>query len=341
MPSAEHYREVFRAAPDGILLVDAAGTIVEANPEALRLFGYAESQLVGAPIETLVPAAARDKHRERRDGYLAHPRPRPMGIGMELAGVRNDGVLIPVEISLSPLVSTGGTRVVVIVRDLTEHRRLKGFGAAALKAQEAERQRIAHELHDETAQSLAALLLRMKVLEMSLSEPKEIAKVAELREGLNAAMEGVRRMARGLRPPDLEEIGLAAALRSDVRARFPHVRVVLQLDGSEKRLSPDQTLAAYRIAQEAITNAIRHGGAETVEVRVRETESGESAELEISDTGRGFDPKQVAESGTGLGLVGMDERAQIAGGRFELSSHPGKGTRVKVLLPIAMRRRDG
>jgi len=317
------------------LLVDASGRILEANPEALRLFGYEAADLVGQPIETLVPAAAREKHEKHRDGYLAHPRSRPMGIGMELAGVRRDGGLIPVEISLSPLVTSDGTRVVVIVRNLAERHRLRGFGAAVLKAQEAERQRIAHELHDETAQSLAALLLRLKIVERGLSDSSVLEAVAELREGLNDAMEGVRRMARGLRPPELGEIGLAAALRSFLRLRFPEGRVVLQFDGSEGSLSPEGTLAAYRIAQEAISNAMRHGNAETIGVCIQRTESGESVEVRISDDGKGFDPKRVAESGAGLGLVGMDERAEIAGGRLELESCPGGGTRVKVLLPIA------
>jgi two-component system sensor histidine kinase UhpB len=224
--------------------------------------------------------------------------------------------------------------VVVIVRDLTERRRLKGFGAAVLKAQEAERRRIAHELHDETAQSLAALLLRLKIFERTLAEPKAIAEIGELRTGLKDAMEGVRRMARGLRPPELEEIGLAAALRSFVRARFPEKQVILQFDGSEGSLSPEGMLAAYRITQEAISNAIRHGEVDTVEVRIQRAVGGENIEVRISDEGRGFDAIRVAEMAAGLGLAGMDERAEIAGGRCMIDSRPGAGTRVRVILPI-------
>jgi len=332
--SVRRYHAVFRAAPDGILLVRSDGTIAEANPEALRLFGYPAGELIDRPVEVLVPEEARSRHQADRAGYGRDPQPRPMGIGFELQAVRRDGSRIPVEISLSPLDSPDGDLVIAIVRDLTERRRLKGFGAGALRAAEDERRRIARELHDETAQSLAGLLMRLKVLERRLGDHAAVEDVGRMREWLHDTMEGVRRIARGLRPPELEDVGLVAGLRRFVRERFPSTTVEFDFDGSEELLSPEQSLVAYRIAQEALGNAVRHGGARRVELVVRRHESGKGVWMAVTDDGQGFDPAAVEDPGAGLGLIGMEERAQLAGGHFEITSEPGKGTRAEVFLPV-------
>lgn len=331
---AEDYRKVFDAAPDGILLVDSQGVVRQANLQAARLFGYEPGELIGQAVELLVPATLRVAHRRHRETYVENPHTRPMGIGMELAGVRKDGARIPVEISLSPLKSSQGDMVIATVRDLTERQRLKGFGVAALNAAEEERRRIARELHDETAQALAALLMNLTVLQRSLHDADLSKEVATLRTRLIEATEGVRRIARGLRPPELEDVGLAAALRSFVRERFPSGTVEVEFDGSQSRLTLEQSLVAYRIAQEALSNAVRHAGAEHVRLTLREDADGGEVVLEVEDDGAGFELERVTEPGAGLGLIGMEERAQIAGGRLELESERGRGTCVRVRIPV-------
>jgi PAS domain S-box-containing protein len=330
----EDAQAVFEAAPDGILIVNAEGKIAAANPEAFRLFGYAPGELVGQAVEVLVPAALRGAHRQHREGYVGNPHPRPMGIGLELAGVRRDGVRIPIEISLSPLRSLGGDMVIAVVRDLTERKRLKTFGVAALKAAEEERRRIARELHDETAQELAAVLMNLTLLEKRLGEDPVANDVAALTARVAEVVEGVRRIARGLRPPELQDVGLAAALRSFVRERFEPGRVEIELDGSEARLSPEQALVAYRIAQEALTNAGRHARAARIRLAMREGADHFEVVLEVEDDGVGFDLDETARSGGGLGLMGMEERSQIAGGRLEIETHPGAGTKVQLCIPV-------
>jgi PAS domain S-box-containing protein len=329
----EDFRAVFEAAPDGILLVDSEGIVIRANTEALRLFGYGEEDLVGQSVEVLVPATLRVNHRGHRSRYVGNPHTRPMGIGMELAGIRSDGVPIPVEISLSPLTSSDRPAVIATVRDLTERRRLKDFGVAALSAAEEERRRIARELHDETAQELSAILMNLTVLQKQLTG--DLAReVTKLRTRIVDAAEGIRRIARGLRPPELEDIGLAGALRSFVRARFPAGRVKIEFDGSESRLSMQQSLVAYRIAQEALTNVVRHSGAEEVRLNIRSAADGREVHLEVVDDGIGFDLEGLRGPDGGLGLIGMEERAQTAGGRLELDSVAGGGTRVRACLPV-------
>ena len=338
---SDRYEAVFRAAPDGILLVEADGMIAEANPEALRLFGYTSAELVGQSVDILVPEGVRGGHERHRTEYVNNPHPRPMGIGLELQAVGKNGVRIPVEISLSPLSSAQAGRVIAIVRDLTERRRLKGFGVGALRAAEEERSRIARELHDDTAQSLASLLMWLRVLEKRLEGHPALKDLGRMRTWLHDTMEGVRRIARGLRPPELEDVGLAAALRRYVRERFDAITVEFEFDGAEDHLAPEQQLVLYRIAQEALSNAVRHGGAGHIRLMIGRDSRSRGVQLQIIDDGRGFAPESAGEPGSGLGLVGMDERAQLAGGRFRVESQPGEGTRIVVVLPLVQLTEEG
>lgn len=116
---------LLEAAPDGIIIVNESGTIVLVNAQTEKLFGYAREELMGQSIEILIPHQFKHQHVQNRDGYIASPQLRPMGIGRELSGLRKDGSLIPVEISLSPLQTDTGRMVVSIIRDATEHLRIE------------------------------------------------------------------------------------------------------------------------------------------------------------------------------------------------------------------------
>jgi len=329
---ANAYRAVFEEAPDAILLVDARGRILEVNAETIRLFRYEREELVGASVDLLVPEEARGRHVREREEFAEAPRSRRMGVGIELAGRRKDGARIPVEISLSPLRSSSGLITIAIVRDLSENRRLKGFGSGSLQAAEAERGRIARELHDDTAQTLAGLLLRLRVLEAQARDTAMEVEIASLRMELRRAVEGVRRIARGLRPPELEDVGLGAALQAHVREYFPEGQIELTLADVEDPLPPEAGLALYRIAQEALANAARHSGAPLI--RLRTERIGPALVLEVEDRGRGFDPDRLEDPGAGLGLLGMQERAELVGAQLEVLSEPGRGTRVRLTLPL-------
>jgi two-component system, NarL family, sensor histidine kinase DevS len=330
--ASDPYRAVFLHAPDGILLVDAAGQIREANPEAARLFGYEPGELEGLEVEQLVPQEVRQAHGEKREAFGRDPRSRPMGIGLELAGVRKDGSRVPVEISLSPVEGVDEALIMAIVRDLTERRRLRRFGTDAVLAAEEERRRIARELHDDTAQRLAALILRLRFFERTTDPGDLELAVGEFREELHEVVKGIGRIARGLRPPELEDVGLGAALRAHVRERVPPGKVILELADEGGRLTLDVALAAYRIAQEALSNALKHSGASRVVLRTGD-ESGHFV-LEVEDDGRGFDPRRIEDPGAGLGLVGMEERAGAVGGTIHMASGLGEGTRVRFQVSV-------
>ena len=332
--SSEDIIEIFRAAPDGILVVDASGRIISSNPAARRLFGYEGKDLAGCDVESLVPGRFRAEHAAHREQYAAKPRARPMGIGLELLGLRADGSEIPVEISLSPLVSREGRRVICTVRDVTEQKRYREFGRAALRAAEEERKRLALELHDDMAQRLAALLLRVRLASETQIRERREALLAELREALVDTAAALHRIARGLRPPALAEAGLEAAIRSDVRSRLADtdLDVELDLDPVGELLDEDQKLVLYRVLQEAISNVVRHADASRLVIRLRQ--NGERILADADDDGRGFVVEEVDVLAGRLGILGMRERAASVGARVEIQSELGEGTRVTVDLPL-------
>ena len=335
----DEYLAVFEAAPDGILVVDHHGIVRSANPMAGRLFGYEGAELVGQDVDVLVPRAARSTHANHRARYVGAPHARPMGVEMELSGQRKDGGEFPVEISLSPWESPDGMRIIVTVRDVTQRKRLRDFGAGALRASEDERRRIARELHDDTAQRLAALLMWVRLIEPGVEAEGARKRLQELRDEISSCADGVRRIARGLRPPELEDAGLVAALRAHARAMRDGAGMDVRVDADgpvDDSLGPDARLVLYRIVQEAVSNALRHAGTDVVRIQVRV--EGSHVIGVISDEGRGFGDEN--RTGTGLGLLGMQERAAMVGGRLSIESQPGQGTSVRVELPISDRERS-
>lgn len=327
------HRIVFEAAPDGILIVDEKGRIRDANEAAVGLFGYDRDELVGSAVERLVPQQARDAHVRQREDYMDAPRTRPMGAGLDLHARRKDGRRVPVEISLSPCSTPEGRFVIAAVRDVAERKRLRRLGAGTLRAAEEERRRIARELHDDTAQCLAALLVRLRVVrETRDAEPRDRL-LDEMQGDLVAAVEGVRRISRGLRPPALEDVGVATAIRSHVRtlAEVSDLELELELDPVEAVTDPEAQLVIYRVVQEAMTNVIRHSGAERARIVVTRADGG--VVVRVEDDGRGFDAEQVLLENRGLGILGMDERARLVGGHLRISSEPDRGTRVELRVP--------
>lgn len=327
------YSAVFTASPDGIVVVDHSGVIQDTNPELDRLFGYGPDELLGSKIEVLVPEEFRHGHVERRDGFVASPRERPMGVGLELAGRRKDGITIPVEISLSQGKLGDGGFVICTVRDITERKRLRAFTAGAVRAAEEERLRIARELHDDTAQRLAALIIRLK-LALDAEQPEDRATMCgHVLEELRETAESVRRIARGLRPPSLEDVGVVTALQAHLRATVEHLDLTSEFDfeAIDHLLHRDAKLALYRVVQEALSNVVRHAEASHVSIRIDADENAVRAVVE--DDGVGFDPETL-DRDRGLGLIGMKERAGGVGGSVTIERAGTGGCRVVLSIPV-------
>lgn len=222
--------------------------------------------------------------------------------------------------------------------DITERKRLNEeleyYARSITEAQENERRRIARELHDDTAQSLSALILEMDALlnrRKDLS-PETSADIQRLKDNATHSLEEVRRFSHDLRPGLLDNLGLLAAIEQMVNEADADNQIQMQFEvyGEEKRLSSDVELALFRIAQESLNNARKHSGATRVLVSLRY--EGSRTRLQVTDNGRGFDKRVEKEAITGghLGLVGMKERARLIGAEIHLDSQPGKGTAVTV-----------
>jgi two-component system, NarL family, sensor histidine kinase UhpB len=214
-------------------------------------------------------------------------------------------------------------------------KRVRDVAAHALNAEEEERKRVARELHDETAQALTALLIRLR-LGRGIDDPEERAAfLEEMRREISEALEGVRRFARGLRPPALDELGLIPALEAHVRGLTESVGLPVRIEADSLAgvLSTQAELALYRIVQEALSNAVRHANATRAVVRI--SKHPEAVVAIVEDDGSGFVPSDVmGRDGRGLGLFGMQERASYVGGRVEITSRPGQGTRIRAHFPI-------
>jgi two-component system, NarL family, sensor histidine kinase UhpB len=219
---------------------------------------------------------------------------------------------------------------------LGEHRGLlQKLSEQVLNAQEDERKRIARELHDETAQSLTTLLIRLKILERARSINEFKSQIDELRELTAQTLEAVRVLAVELRPSTLDDLGLVAALESYTEGFAG--RIPLPLDFSahgfdDARLPPQVELVLYRVVQEALTNSAKHASAHRVRVELRRNR--DEVVARVADDGEGFNVEEVMRSRErGLGLFGMQERLALVQGQLVIDSNPGNGTRIEAHVP--------
>lgn len=211
----------------------------------------------------------------------------------------------------------------------------RALASRILTAQEQERVRVSRELHDDTGQALTLLLVRLQLVERMSSEPSVRQELADLRELVGETLDGVRRLAVHLGPSVLEDLGLCAALEwlaDRVRAEAGLV-VDLHLACECADASPEVAVAIFRVAQEALTNVVRHAHATRVALRL--DVDGGSLDLSITDDGTGFAVAEAQEHpAASVGLFGMAERIALVGGRLDIESAPGGGTRVRAAIPL-------
>jgi signal transduction histidine kinase len=227
---------------------------------------------------------------------------------------------------------------------VAEQQRLDNLRAELLHktviAQESERQRIARELHDETGQTLTALGMGLRGMSetISINRNRAIEQANELEKLATAGVEELQRLVSGLHPPQLDDLGLLAALRwytSDISDRTGIIINIIN-QGKKPKLSSDVRAVVFRIAQEAITNVVRHARATKIDIQVDYSE--DNIYLRVEDNGEGFNTDEVMKKKPGKptawGLLGMAERALLVGGTCNIFSHPGKGTLIEVNVPI-------
>jgi PAS domain S-box-containing protein len=316
--------------PDAVVIVGRTGTIEFLNAQTEALFGYERPELIGKPVEMLVPTDFRALHERHRTGFTQRPGVRAMGAGGELWGQRKDRSLFPVEISLSPLVRGAQMYVTSVIRDLSERNQMRNE-----IEMEHERQRIAMDLHDGTIQGVYAIGLG---LELALGEVVNDPVAAGRRidasiEQLNTVVSDIRAYIFDLRPmrysgdllhdlvTTVEEYRAGAPL--DVKAHVPDHLPALR---------EDRAAAMLQIARESLSNIRKHAGASNVAVTI--TDHHHAVTMEVRDDGAGFSLSGELPE-THRGLRNMRLRTQRLGGVFDIESAPGHGATVRVRMPAS------
>ena len=355
-PSAElalkvselRYRRLFETAQDGILILNAdSGQIDDVNPFLTDMLGYSRKQLLGNKLWDIVPfkdvEASKAEFRDlQRESYVRYE---------DLPLETSTGKSINVEF-VSNIYQVNGNRVVQCnIRDITQRRqaeeKLKAYSRKLLvlsrrlvEAQETERRHIARELHDEIGQALTVMQLNLQAL---LKSPGAKTLVPRLQESLAVVehvLAQVHDISLNLRPLILDDLGLEPALRWFTRrqAALVGLQAEFHADPLAHRLNPVIETECFRVAQEALTNVVRHAQAKSVSVDLRK-EAGQ-LHLRVRDDGIGFDVGNIREQavrGASLGLLSMEERAALAGGGLEFKSAPNKGTEVHAWFPFKLK----
>jgi len=228
----------------------------------------------------------------------------------------------------------GSTLNVLLDGLMADRVKLRTLTNQIIRTGDEERASIARELHDSTAQSLAALLLELSVLSAENTEPGLEARIARIRTIVSDVLDEVRLVAHTVHPRVLDDLGLSAALQLLARETQERSGITVTCSAPASVLSIDAASAStlYRVAQEAVGNAIRHSRATRVSIGISQGSSG--IELEVGDDGIGFNTNEVERRRPGMGLFTMRERAALVGGRLTLQSLPGVGTRVVVVVPV-------
>jgi PAS domain S-box-containing protein len=347
----ERFRGLLDAMPDAMVITDSTGIIQLVNVQAEKLFGFTHEELVRQPMETLLPDRFHRAHVLDRAKFMARPKRRPMALGPDLAGRRQDGTEFPIDISLSAMTTDAGHLMVAAIRDVSDRKRSEERLEATVelvrktererqellvllvRAQEAERIRIAADIHDDSIQAMAAAALRLQQLRKRLSTETEVEALDKLEDAFQGALTRLRRLMFNLRPLVLERSGLAAALRAQLEQIQSEANLRFELADHLTREPPPETrVILYRIAMEALVNVRKHAGASFLLVRIEDSDGG--WRVQIDDDGSGFTPAENGSAPGHLGLTAMRERAQIAGGWWKLESRPGAGTSVTFWLPV-------
>jgi len=332
--AALRLRSVVETAADGIVTIDEHGIIDSINPAGARMFGYEPAALIGRNVSILMPRP----HAEEHDGYLAEylrtGEAHIIGIGRELFAKRLDGSTFPMRLAVSEMQLGRRRHFTGIISDLSERRRLE---RQVLESAAAEQRRIGQDLHDGLCQQLSAMgvsieMLRRKSEKATPLEPGQFQKIQHL---LQDAIGQLRQVAHGLQPVHFRVGGLSEALRELAATTSERFGIECRARCSPGASVDDQATAdhLYRIAQEAIGNAIKHGKARAVLIKLTGA-SADGFSLTVLDDGMGFSVTEMERAGRGMGLRIMKYRADAIGADFRiLARRRGQGAVVWCAVP--------
>ncbi len=336
-------RAILAALPDLVFRFDRAGHYLDFHAPKVADLYASPDEIIGRNISAVLPASAAALAREALEATIDTGD----GRNFEYALPAGDGVTH----WEARMVKSGPGEALAIVREITEQKSVldqldrsralaRAFASSILHLQESERQRLSQELHDAIGQMLLVHRMDVELIEKSATTPEQRAAAAALERSLESTLEMVRSLAFGLRPPQLDDLGLGSALKAllselvgraglESRCRFDAVAATCR---------GDVGVVLYRIAQEALTNAIRHAECETIALELSHPDG--TMKLSIEDNGKGVDPKYCSDTATvrgvysmSLGITGMRERAELLGGSLHIARGAQGGTRVVATIP--------
>ncbi len=342
--SEARYRMVAETAAEAIITMDETGVIVFANRATEQIFGYAAAELVGQSLTVLMPERLRARHQASLARYQATGQRQLTWERVHMPGRHKSGREIPLELAFWEFTQQGRRYFSSLVRDITDQVQAAELRTRLLDqvmaAQEEERRRLARELHDETGQALMSLLLGLHTIESAPILETARAQARQFRQVAARTLDEIRRLAMGLRPSVLDDLGLVAALEryATEYTKAHGILLDLHVQGLETpRLPPAIETSLYRILQEALTNVAKHARATLVSI-VLERRAGWVQAI-VEDNGCGFDVEATLRSpgaANHLGLHSMRERVALVNGTIEIESTPGNGTTLYIRVPCSI-----
>lgn len=363
--AAAMVERVLGGAAEGILAATEAGIIERANAALEAMFGYEPGELAGQPLELLVPEDRRTRHAVNHAAFWAAPRARPMGQSLDLVGRRKDGSTFPIEVSVTPVKGPSGNRALAFVSDITDRKRnedalrrnnttlqaqadqlrqraeqLRRLASELTISEQQTREQLAKVVHDHLQQVLFSAKLRADRLATARAgSPQTPGLANRLRDDLEAAVAAARSLSVELFPPTLHQDGLPAAL--NWLATWMEEKYGLSVDvTADPHATLDQKdlrTLAFESVRELLFNVVKHAEVKHAVVSLR-CRSDEELEITVSDEGVGFEPSVVLtahDHPPGWGLFSLRERVDLLGGRLDLQSAPGRGTRFTIVIPRA------
>jgi len=329
------FRQMVDMSNDAFYLCDARGRFLYVNDRSVTSIGYTRDEMLTMSISDISPAFPPEQLAKFVAGLRRGPVP-----PFEVMNRHKDGSPVPIEISVALLEIDGTTYMFGVARNISERKQLeasrKSFSQRMLQTLEAERQRVARELHDDVGQAVATVGVLLHALEQT---PGAVA--TEMRPALAAThasirqiTESVARIVRDYHPAELLGLGLEDTLRTHALQFTQRHQLGLELATTPTTglLDHEQELHLYRIAQEALANVAHHARAHRVIVRLKQ--NGNRLTLTVRDDGVGFVPGTVAQSSGGLGLVTMRERAELMQAELTVQTTSGRGTEVRVAMRL-------
>ena len=332
--SGDRFRGVMETAVNAIVIINEQRIMETVNSATERIFGYAPAELIGKNVAMLMPSPYREQHDGYVSNYLTTGVKKIIGIGREALAQRKDGSIFPMELSVGEVrLQDEGRRVFVgIIRDLSDRKELE---KKILRISEEEQHRIGQDIHDDLCQQLAAIGCLAKVSHQQLVKTghSEADNVAEIVRLISSANTRAREMSRGLMPVVLDAAGLMDALDelASSTERVFRVSCPFWCDPPVKVTDNNTAIQLYRIAQEAVANALKHSKADRIEVSLAIHDG--KILLSIRDNGVGI-PDHSPGKGTGMGLLTMNHRARMMGGTLTVEEDGFGGTVVKCSVPV-------